>query len=184
MLPTRCLRRAIPIVKARNPTGLPTGQYLAGAPPSTRYNSSTSNKKVKDVSGADKRYQLIRDILYSREVPTTQPKPIPPASAALFTAPVATDPANRRALKRDAIERAWAILKEREAVAKVQELRGMYESMRSAMEELERTDRRLFEAAKVATDREVVVVFPRRLRVPTDTPPLEGWDYDMKTGTR
>ncbi|KAI9017156.1 hypothetical protein BC832DRAFT_518314, partial [Gaertneriomyces semiglobifer] len=71
----------------------------------------------------------------------------------------------------DAIERAWALLKQKEAVAKVAELRGMYESMRNAMEELERTDRRLFEAAKTGSDQNEVVTFPKRLRVPTETPP-------------
>lgn len=152
-----------------------------------RYNrtsASASSKKVKDVSASDKRYQSIRDMLYSRDVPTTMRRPIPPTTAKSFADSVADPSTNPEAAKRDAIERAWALLKQREAVEKIKELRGMYQSMREAMEELEKTDTRLFEAAKVGASKEEVVVFPRRLRVPTETPPVSGWEYQMKTDNR
>ncbi|KAJ3164213.1 hypothetical protein HDU88_005525 [Geranomyces variabilis] len=144
--------------------------------------SAQANKKVKDVLSSDKRYSLIREILYDKDVPTTPAKPVRQLTAQSVSNPIATR--REHDAKVDAIERAWAIEKHKEAAAKMQELRGMYESMRLAMEELERTDSRLFEAAKVGADREKVIVFPRRLRVPTETPPLDGWDYEMKAGNK
>ncbi|KAJ3180106.1 hypothetical protein HDU87_002331 [Geranomyces variabilis] len=144
--------------------------------------TSQANKKVKDVLSSDKRYSLIREILYDKDVPTTPAKPVQQLTAQSVSNPIATR--REHDAKVDAIERAWAIEKQKEAAAKMEELRGMYESMRLAMEELERTDSRLFEAAKVGADREKVVVFPRRLRVPTETPPLDGWDYEMKAGNK
>ncbi|KAJ3159542.1 hypothetical protein HDU86_001551 [Geranomyces michiganensis] len=140
------------------------------------------SSKVKDALSGDKRYQLLRTILYDKDVPTTPAKPVRPLTAQLVSNPIATR--REQDAKVDAIERAWAVEKHKEAAAKTKELRGMYESMRLAMEELERTDSRLFEAAKVGADREQVVVFPRRLRVPTETPPLDGWDYEMKAGNK
>ncbi|KAI9095214.1 mitochondrial ribosomal protein L28-domain-containing protein [Phlyctochytrium arcticum] len=153
--------------------------------PTLSRNATTgTTKKVKDTTSADQRYQLIQDILYDKNVPTTPARPIPAPSVHSFTHAVATHPSNPEAVKQDTIERAWALHKEREAVAKVAEVRAIYESMRAAMEELEKVDKRLFEAAKVGTDPEEVTVFPRRLRVPTETPPVDGWDYEMKTGTQ
>ncbi|KAI8922028.1 mitochondrial ribosomal protein L28-domain-containing protein [Powellomyces hirtus] len=147
-----------------------------------RHNQTdAASKKVKEISGADKRYQLIRDILYSKDVPSTSAKPLRPLTAKSVSCPVST---NADDAKVDTIERAWALEKQKEAAAKVAELRGMYESMRAAMEELEKTDSRLFEAAKVGADKDEVVVFPRRLRVPTETPPIDGWDYEMKAGNK
>ncbi|KAF5384945.1 hypothetical protein D9615_001143 [Tricholomella constricta] len=102
------------------------------------------------------------------------------------------------------IERAWLlhrrhIRKQREA-----ELARKFECMRKAMEELERVDSRLYmeankpEDPRARTDAErelakrlkstevrtlearIRGLFPRELRVPTDTPPRSGWDYEWK----
>ncbi|KAJ3035989.1 hypothetical protein HK097_003967 [Rhizophlyctis rosea] len=76
------------------------------------------------------------------------------------------------------IERAWWIVKQKEAVERMKELKGKYECMRRAMEELERSDERLFRGAKIGKEEREgkVTVFPRTLRVPTETPPVKKWD--------
>ncbi|KAI9330042.1 hypothetical protein DFJ73DRAFT_809821 [Zopfochytrium polystomum] len=50
--------------------------------------------------------------------------------------------------------------------------------MRAAMEDLERVDRRLFEGTGAFMSEKAgqgVPLFPRRMRVPTETPPVDGW---------
>ncbi|KAJ3281554.1 39S ribosomal protein L28, mitochondrial [Borealophlyctis nickersoniae] len=143
----------------------------------TKTGSAPSGKK--DALAGDARYALIRDMLYNRSVPTTKP-----ADPARITLATATTPlpqpatASQDTIQHDAIERAWALVKQKEAVERVKEVRAKYTAMRLAMEELERTDARLFEAA-ARVDKEEVKVFPRTLRVPTETPPAKGWNYDM-----
>ncbi|KAJ3023669.1 hypothetical protein HKX48_001893 [Thoreauomyces humboldtii] len=144
--------------------------------------SPDAAKKAKDATTADKRYQLIREMLYDRTVPTTPARPVKLPTAESVSCPVVIG--DSTVAQMDTIERAWAMEKQKEAAAKVAELRDMYESMREAMVQLEKTDVRLFEAAKVGAARKDVTVFPRRLRVPTETPPIDGWDYDMKAGNK
>ncbi|KAI8823581.1 uncharacterized protein EV422DRAFT_521554 [Fimicolochytrium jonesii] len=182
---TTACRRAVATATAQNSkshvasaTFAPQGRNIH----STSSPHNTVTKKDKDVISGDKRYQLIKEMLYSKETPSTPAKPLGTQPLDPRSSPVSTE--SPQAQRIDTIERAWTLEKQKEAVAKVAELRGMYESMREAMEELEKTDTRLFEAAKSGSDREKVVVFPKRLRVPTETPPLDGWDYEMKAATR
>jgi large subunit ribosomal protein L40 len=106
------------------------------------------------------------------------------------------------------IDRAWLlhqrhVRKEREA-----ELARKFECMRQAMEELQRIDPVLYAEAnrqddpRSRSDAEVKMLktlkpseqkalearipglFPRELRIPTDTPPRHGWNHDWKPFTR
>ncbi|KAG6874417.1 hypothetical protein C0995_015153 [Termitomyces sp. Mi166 len=102
------------------------------------------------------------------------------------------------------IERAWLLHKRHIRKMREAELGRKFESMRTAMEELRRVDDRLYmEAnkqedprARIGAERELAKqlktteirtlearirgLFPRELRVPTDTPSHSGWNYEWK----
>ncbi|KAF8079065.1 hypothetical protein FPV67DRAFT_94289 [Lyophyllum atratum] len=102
------------------------------------------------------------------------------------------------------IERAWLLHRRHLRKQRETELARKFECMRKAMEELERVDSRLYmEAnkredprARTEAERELAKklkttevrtlearirgLFPRELRVPTDTPPRSGWNYECK----
>lgn len=46
--------------------------------------------------------------------------------------------------------------------------------MREACEELSRVDPRLY---RIATSKKAVGYFPIEMRIPTDTPPRDGWNH-------
>ncbi|KAF5352670.1 hypothetical protein D9756_005836 [Leucocoprinus leucothites] len=100
------------------------------------------------------------------------------------------------------IERAWLLHKRQIRKRREAELARKFESMRKAMEELEKIDTRLYmeanrqedprarseaerQLAKTLRSSELRAVearvrglFPRELRVPTETPPPSGWNYE------
>ncbi|KAL0951796.1 hypothetical protein HGRIS_008463 [Hohenbuehelia grisea] len=102
------------------------------------------------------------------------------------------------------IERAWALHRRHQRKAREAELKRKFECMRTAMEELEKLDSRLFMEANKSEDprgrsqAEVELMkklrgsekktlearirglFPRELRIPADTPPKDGWNYEWK----
>ena len=104
----------------------------------------------------------------------------------------------------ETIERAWSLHLRHTRWKRDAELVRKFECMRKAMEELEKVDsRRYMEANKVEDPREWTGVdleklstlrgaekralewrirglFPRELRLPTDTPSRNGWDYNWK----
>ncbi|TPX31732.1 hypothetical protein SmJEL517_g05003 [Synchytrium microbalum] len=156
--------------------------------------SSSSSKKARKLDVTDKRVAAIRDILYAETTkPTHMPHGLPPQMDVAHIKPV-----------KDTIERAWAVKKMDEKHAIVDEVKRKYTAMRKAMEALQSIDSRLFEGA-VANNRiergtnlhpatstpdnttaegdaqspQPVLVFPRRLRVPTETPPIKGWKYQL-----
>jgi large subunit ribosomal protein L40 len=104
----------------------------------------------------------------------------------------------------DTIERAWLLYKRQIRKRREAELARKFECMKRAMDELEKIDARLYleankqedprarsaaemELAKSLRSSELRTMearirglFPRELRIPTDTPPLSGWNYDWK----
>jgi len=102
------------------------------------------------------------------------------------------------------IERAWLLHQRHLRKRREAELARKFDAMQKAMHELQRIDERLYREANRQEDprarsdaeREVAKsmktteirtlearirgLFPRELRVPTDTPPREGWNYDYK----
>ncbi|KAJ1549621.1 hypothetical protein HK405_004266 [Cladochytrium tenue] len=129
----------------------------------SRLAGSAGSGGRKDSGVLDRRYQLMKDMMYAKVTPS--------ASSGARRPPPAK-------LEEEVVERTWALVKEREAQAVRDDLRSKYRCMRAAMEELERTDKRLFVGtgafAKKARTEELVL-FPRTLRVPTETPPKDGW---------
>ena len=123
-----------------------------------RFLSTQAQKKVNEGS-IDKRYNLIKDILYG---PSSEPikEPILPSPK---NSPVHT---NDEYKERDLIERAWCHFKQIEAQNQWDALKSKYISMRNAMMMLQSKDKRLFEECN---KNEEYPRFPFRLRVPTDT---------------
>ncbi len=105
----------------------------------------------------------------------------------------------------ETIERAWLLHKRHVRKAREAELARKFQCMKRAMEELEKVEdsRMYMEANKQEDPRarsqaemtlmktlktseirtleaRVRGLFPRELRIPTDTPPRSGWNYDWK----
>ena len=102
----------------------------------------------------------------------------------------------------ETIERAWLLYQRHQRWKREEELAGKYECMKKAMDELEKIDPRLFKEAnrpedprqrsvaqievakslrgveKKALESRLPGLFPRELRVPTDTPARDGWKYE------
>ena len=108
----------------------------------------------------------------------------------------------------DTIERAWLLYQRHLRWKRDEELARKYECMRKAMDELERIDPHLFAEAnrvedprqrgaaetelaktlrgaeKKALESRLPALFPRELRVPTDTPARDGWNYEWRPVAR
>lgn len=162
---------------------------------------SVRNSTQKAGRSGDPQNELIRRVLYpsnvrNKETPTGTWRP--DVAKAL-----------RRAIPskqaHDTIERAWLLHKRHARWKQEEEAERKFECMRRAMEELEKEDPYLFkEANRVEDPRKLSSseleklktlkgaekkammsrlpgLFPRELRLPTDTPPRSGWDYDWKS---
>ena len=114
--------------------------------------------KKKTVSSTDKRYPVLKELLYSDEKrPDFN-----------FT------PEQRQ--QHELIERMWCLSKQREKDETEILLRNQYISMRQAALALEKADPRLFKAAteiKEYDPLEPVSTFSPKLRIPTTTLPKE-----------
>ncbi|KAF8308422.1 hypothetical protein DL93DRAFT_2086909 [Clavulina sp. PMI_390] len=104
----------------------------------------------------------------------------------------------------ETIERAWQLHQRHKRESAHAELDAMHRRMEEAVEELKEVDDRLFHWATVPRDQRRLIkpeaealrgtkgsvrkaleariegLFPRELRVPTETPSTTGWDYDWK----
>jgi large subunit ribosomal protein L40 len=102
----------------------------------------------------------------------------------------------------ETVERAWLLYQRHQRWKREEELARKYECMKKAMDELEKIDPRLFREAnrledprqrsvaqtemaknlrgveKKALESRLPGLFPRELRVPTDTPARDGWKYE------
>jgi large subunit ribosomal protein L40 len=108
----------------------------------------------------------------------------------------------------ETIERAWLLYQRHQRWRREEELDRKYECMKMAMDELEKIDPKRFTEAnrledprqrgmaevklaktlrgaeKKVLESRLPGLFPRELRVPTDTPPRDGWKYDCTPGIR
>ncbi|CAG7847570.1 SubName: Full=Probable mitochondrial aconitate hydratase {ECO:0000313/EMBL:CCA69000.1} [Serendipita indica DSM 11827] len=167
------------------------------------YASAASSSKRNDSkkSSGDPRIENMKNALYPPErtdrstAPTGLHRPDAPAALErVITSPEA----------HETIERAWMIWQKRKRDAREAELKRKFECMKRAMDDLEKTDLRLYRIAtskpdprKMEADQEqelkgyrgadkraiearIEGLFPRELRIPTDTPPRDGWIYDWK----
>ncbi|KAF8468965.1 mitochondrial ribosomal protein L28-domain-containing protein [Kalaharituber pfeilii] len=82
-----------------------------------------------------------------------------------------------RMLRHWTIHRAWQLYQRKLRTQRELELERQYNKIRDACEELARTDQRLF---RIATAKKGVGYFPVEMRIPTDTPSREGWNYGWR----
>ena len=104
----------------------------------------------------------------------------------------------------ETIERAWLLHKRHIRREREAELQRKFDCMKTAMETLRKLDKRLYQGANVeedprartetetelsktlkgpekkALESRVRGLFPRELRIPADTPPRNGWNYEFK----
>ncbi|EJD03730.1 uncharacterized protein FOMMEDRAFT_167057 [Fomitiporia mediterranea MF3/22] len=161
----------------------------------------TRNAVRKAGQSGDPNNELIRRVLYpsnlrNRETPTGTWRP--DVAKAL-----------RRAIPskqaHETIERAWLLHERHIRWKREEEAKRKFECMQRAMSELEKIDPSLYKGAnrvddprkvshgeleklknvrgaeKKAMEGRLPGLFPRELRLPTDTPPRAGWDYDWKS---
>lgn len=110
----------------------------------------------------DQRLEIIRRVLFeqpTRELPTLQGEALQ---------------------QHETIERAWKLHQNQERERRNRELEKKFRKMNAAMNELEKTNDRLFKAAIVKSRH---ITFPREMKIPTETPSPQGWNYDYKPPT-
>lgn len=161
---------------------------------------STRNYAAKPEAMTDPKKEIIRRALYPSNI-RNRPTPIgtwrPDVGQAIQRAIPSVQ-------AHHTIERAWLLHKRQIRKRREAELTRKFESMKRAMEELEKIDTRLYmeanrqEDPRARTTAEMNLaktlrsselralearirgLFPRELRTPTDTPPLSGWNYEWK----
>ncbi|EIW87112.1 hypothetical protein CONPUDRAFT_79275 [Coniophora puteana RWD-64-598 SS2] len=149
----------------------------------------------------DPKKDTLRRVLYPANVRQTSPSPVgawrPDVARALQHAVPS-------AQAHDTVLRAWQLHERRQREARAAELGRKLRCMREAMEELARVDVGLYQEAnraedprrrgvqeeeamkgaseveRRAVDSRARGLFPRELRIPTDTPPRDGWTYEWK----
>ncbi|KAJ2888764.1 hypothetical protein FB639_000412 [Coemansia asiatica] len=105
---------------------------------------------------SDPRYESIKQIMFQEE-----PRQLPKLTSEDLE-------------RHQTILRAWEVVRMEERRKRRGEREIKFKAMERAYEALEDVDQRLFRAACV---REANVVFPRQMRVPTETPAKKIWNY-------
>ncbi|KAF8516080.1 hypothetical protein JB92DRAFT_2911494 [Gautieria morchelliformis] len=171
-------------------------------PPSSSPTTTIRNASSRRSEG-DPKLEIIRRSLYP---PNVRNKPTPTGSWRPNTLR-----ALRKAIPsiqaHEIIERAFKLYIRHKRQHRQAELERKFESMRNAMIELDRLNPRLAHEAnkpedpRIRTEAEVALLktlrgterlavegrirglFPREMRIPTDTPPRSGWNHDWKPPT-
>ncbi|KIJ66369.1 hypothetical protein HYDPIDRAFT_109383 [Hydnomerulius pinastri MD-312] len=179
---------------------VPRSLPLRVAQSSVRY-AATTPEQTDSVSA---KREIIRRMLYPANI-RSGPSPTgtwrPDVSLALQRAIPS-------AQAHQTIERAWKLYQRHLRKKREAELKRKYECMRAAMQELESIDAELFREAnrredprarslaemaaikdaptveKRAIESRVRGLFPRELKVPTDTPSKDGWLHEWKPFNR
>jgi hypothetical protein len=119
------------------------------------------------------RYNLIKKMLYDPSIKTfdltikSPSKPTPHPN--LYTGK------DQDLIEQDIIERQWSIYKQQEMAEFISLKKKQYDSIRWANTHLEKFSKPMFENTKIIQQG----LFPKRMRIPADTMPELGWDYDM-----
>jgi Mitochondrial ribosomal protein L28 len=136
-----------------------------------RFASAAQKTLPKKSVTQDWRSVLIKKMIYDNPASRT-----PTPAVSLRESPVYVGE-DADTLMAEELERAYCVHLQLEKEAHIKRIREGYTSMRLAMEQLEKVDKRLFEGTMVQLKEHEL--FPKRMRVPTETPPLNGWDYEM-----
>ena len=147
----------------------------------------------------DPRTTIIQRMLY----PKNGPRKTSPVGVYRMDARLALRRAIPNPEAHETIERAWFLHQRHVRRTRASELQRKFESMRNAMETLRLVAPNLYAEAnkeedprarspaeaellkklkgpeKKAVEARIRGLFPRELRMPTDTPPRNGWTYDF-----
>ncbi|KAG8832585.1 hypothetical protein FRC17_001096 [Serendipita sp. 399] len=164
------------------------------------YAAVAPNVRVKKAS-TDPRLDNMKTALYP---PTRTDRSTNPINSHRPDAPAALERVIPSPEAHESIERAWVLWQKKKRDAREAELKRKFERMKSAMDDLEKTNPRLYrlatskadprkmdadaqEEAKLyrgierkAFEARIEGLFPRDLRIPTDTPSRDGWTYDWR----
>ncbi|CAE7220758.1 unnamed protein product [Rhizoctonia solani] len=154
-----------------------------------------------EVAPPDPRNDIIRRTLYPERTPDITGLAASPTGVHRQDVELAIERAVPSAEAHETIERAWKLHRRRVKEEREAELRRKYESMRRAIKVLEQLDpgsyaeatrgvdsRRLSEGerermkemkrgARKKAESRVEGLFPREMRIPTDTPRRDGWNH-------
>ncbi|KAI7892485.1 uncharacterized protein EV154DRAFT_504600 [Mucor mucedo] len=122
----------------------------------TRWNSTTTST----APGGDTRLETIRRVLFE---PVRREKTITLEGELLE--------------QHETIERAWKLHRMRQREQRERSLELQFRAMNVAMNELEKTNDRLFKGALVKSRH---ITYPKQAKIPTETPSTQGWDYAYK----
>ncbi|KAG2207394.1 hypothetical protein INT47_006869 [Mucor saturninus] len=122
----------------------------------TRWNSTTTST----APGGDTRLETIRRVLFE---PVRREKTISLEGELLE--------------QHETIERAWKLHRMRQREQRERSLELQFRAMNVAMNELEKTNDRLFKGALVKSRH---ITYPKQAKIPTETPSTQGWDYAYK----
>jgi large subunit ribosomal protein L40 len=177
---------------------------LALSRPIFPFRISVRHSSTRHESAADPAKEIIRKALYP---PNIDNKPSPTGAWRLDVAR-AIQIAVPSKQAHETIERAWLLYQRHQRWRREEEMGRKYECVKKAMDELEKIDpKRFSEANRLEDSRQrgtaevklaktlrgaekkllesrLPGLFPRELRVPTDTPPRDGWKYDYTPGIR
>ena len=192
---------AIHNIPGVRPTVTMSSPLLALSKPrlSLRVSQTSVRYAGRQESGGDPKNDIIRRALYPSNI-RNQPSPVgswrPDVGRRLQRAIPSVQ-------AHGTIERAWLLHQRHVRRARASELQRKFESMRGAMETLRLVAPKLYKEAnkeedprarstaeadllkklkgpeKKAVEARIRGLFPRELRMPTDTPPLNGWTYDF-----
>jgi large subunit ribosomal protein L40 len=162
--------------------------------------SNVRTYAAKNVEQSDPKKDILRRVLYPANM-RNRPTPVGtwrPDVARAFQRAIPSAQAH------DTIERAWLLHKRHQRKQRDAELARKFARMEEAMDELYQLDQRLYmeanrpedprarSQAEVALAKTLKVsevrtlearirgLFPRELKVPTDTPSRAGWNYEYK----
>jgi large subunit ribosomal protein L40 len=149
--------------------------------------------------GGDPKLENMRAALYP---PTRLDRSTAPTGLHRPDAPAALERVITSPEAHETIQRAWVVWSKNKRDAREAELKRKFECMKRAMDDLEQTDATLYRIAtskpdpravdqetaeslkeyrgaeRRALEARVEGLFPRDLRIPTDTPSRDGWNYD------
>ncbi|KAJ2371259.1 hypothetical protein IW150_004674 [Coemansia sp. RSA 2607] len=145
--------RSVLALSTRTHTGI--GRATAASRGAAKRAKAASRGGPSHLS-SDPRYEAMKQIMYQEE-----PRTIPELTEEDLE-------------RHQTILRADIIVKMRASKARRAEREHKFAAMEAAYEALEKADERLFKAACI---KDANVVFPRQMRVPTETPPIKIWDY-------
>lgn len=157
---------------------------------------SNAKKNTQDV-----RLENMRIALYP---PTRTDRSADPTGVHRPDAPAALERVIPSAEAHETIERAWVIWQKNKREAREAELKRKFDRMKAAMDDLEKTDPKRYRMAtskpdprkmekelqeelkqyrgidRRALEARIEGLFPRELRIPTDTPSRDGWNYEWR----